>query len=280
MELRSKRIKALSVGEPTGEMMVGDISGTIVSVFSSSLNIKLEERLLHITGEDKGIGPFSLTVANEDLMEILKSVCTGEKARFFVSSKSMLLGSSIQISMEESAVYKGKLEEGKFDKETVRKNTNKVLKYLFTCDKKEVGLDSDWLSKEQGSLMEYFISGKKQENSILDTWVGRGLGLTPSGDDILVGISAVFNRFGKSVWLENLNSYIIERVEERTTRISYEYLYYAAQGYYNNRICEFVKALNCSCQKSIIEYTDKLLSCGYTSGMDVLYGMLLALKKL
>lgn len=278
MESMCKKIRAAAYGEPVAELAHGDIYGAVESIFSSSLNIKLGERLLHISGEDKGIGPFSVVVSDEAFNEILEGVSGGESVRFFADPKALCLGDIFQIDIEDSDACCVELEAGEFCGETVRRNIQEVVRYLFSDPENEIGLDYEWLSKEQGRLMKYLLSDEPPDRRILDRWVGRGQGLTPSGDDILVGISAVFKRFGKEKWREKLNAYIIECAGERTTRISYEYLYYAVMGCYSNRICNLVRALAFDSPDAVWDCADKLADCGHTSGVDVMYGVLLAMR--
>lgn len=109
--------------------------------------------------------------------------------------------------------------------------------------------------------------------------VGLGEGLTPSGDDLLGGFlftlrtldSALSGRLGidwhhVEVWLQ--------RIEERTNRISFSILADHAHGEASAVLSEFVHAvLEGSPQEDLVELGMAVARVGHSSGWDVLAGV-------
>jgi hypothetical protein len=102
--------------------------------------------------------------------------------------------------------------------------------------------------------------------------VGYGIGLTPSADDFLLGISSMFDRFGEVIRKEILAAYI-EKYLHTTTEVSGWMLRYGIRNnLYPEVILEYLEH----------PYSGKLrvevfLKHGSTSGIDLLCGMLCGL---
>lgn len=110
-------------------------------------------------------------------------------------------------------------------------------------------------------------------------FIGLGPGLTPSMDDILVGLLAIISsdvRFvGKLSQLKRGLSAL--SFNSLTTLISASFLNYALEGKFSLLVLQMVKALN---QNRLAHSSiDKLLNYGHTSGADLLLGMWLGIDR-
>lgn len=113
--------------------------------------------------------------------------------------------------------------------------------------------------------------------------IGLGPGLTPSGDDFLVGFlaglwgSSVHHPLRRSFTLQ-LGRVICSVAHERTGKISYTYLFHAARGQFSRRLFELVCLLFTGAPAGqIIRATRAVLAGGHTSGSDLLIGLLAGL---
>lgn len=104
--------------------------------------------------------------------------------------------------------------------------------------------------------------------------VGLGQGLTPSGDDMLLGVLAALHRYDPASI--PLLRQAIPPLLHRTNEISASYLDLAMQGYVATPVLDVLHHLgqNWDAPKRI------LLSVGHSSGSDILYGILTAVKEL
>ncbi|WP_232733068.1 oxamate carbamoyltransferase subunit AllH family protein, partial [Lysinibacillus xylanilyticus] len=95
-------------------------------------------------------------------------------------------------------------------------------------------------------------------------FIGRGQGLTPTGDDILVGIlyGHFLNNFIEQKHLETLKALIKEPL---TTIVSKRFLTCALDGVFSSKITVLQHDPSLESMKSLIEV-------GSSSGMDTLYG--------
>jgi hypothetical protein len=146
----------------------------------------------------------------------------------------------------------------------------------------------------QEKLMEYL--GSMQIEAAIDipdlpkTWTlesastfsskiaGLGPGLTPSGDDFLMGLL-------HAVWLAHpgrtasrIAGWILEAAAPRTTTLSAAWLTSAAKGEAGASWHELLSTMEMSPRSELAEAVQKILKTGHTSGADALAGFIAGLK--
>ncbi|HEX6483907.1 MAG TPA: DUF2877 domain-containing protein [Ktedonobacteraceae bacterium] len=106
---------------------------------------------------------------------------------------------------------------------------------------------------------------------------GRGIGLTPSGDDILAGwMAAGWLLYGPEPGFLSVCRQIVEVARRQTHILSSCWLAHAAQGNAAEPVTELLHAMT-GADDSRLETTIKaVLSMGATSGYDLIQGLLLA----
>jgi hypothetical protein len=138
------------------------------------------------------------------------------------------------------------------------------------------------IDKRLGSVLETMQGEPGQLAKALIHLLGAGPGLTPLGDDLILGLLLSFNRGGEEIFpqknLEEFNQIILGAAREKTTRLSFSLLTCAAQASADERL---IQVLDCLLAGSDLTDQDlvQLLDWGSSSGMAVLAGMILALKK-
>ncbi len=110
--------------------------------------------------------------------------------------------------------------------------------------------------------------------------IGYGGGLTPSGDDFLLGLMLALHRWGNVLGLrgdlENLQEELIQMIQARSTAISAGLIACAGDGLADERLIHALDALMGT--RTATEKTlDDLLGWGNSSGLDALTGMLVTL---
>ena len=115
---------------------------------------------------------------------------------------------------------------------------------------------------------------------VFDYWIGRGLGLTPTGDDIITGICAVLSSTEGTdkLFLQQLNSYLVEHGRERTTHIALEYLMYATESKFHSHLLQVCYVLGEPRGAGFSKALDEMKGIGHTSGADTLVGVLIGIK--
>jgi len=118
--------------------------------------------------------------------------------------------------------------------------------------------------------------------------LGLGPGLTPLGDDFLLGVLLALNRWGHflstdkpesppTILINNLNQIILENTRVKTTRISASLLACAAEGAADERLLVILDGLFSG---SSVTQNDmrNMLRWGNSSGITVLAGMISVLN--
>jgi len=115
----------------------------------------------------------------------------------------------------------------------------------------------------------------------LEPFLGRGIGLTPAGDDLIVGLLLTLNRWGNllcpSLRLEYINQPIVQAARQRTTALSACLIECATQAQADERLILALDSLltgkpeQATCVSCLHGY-------GSSSGIDAFNGMAMALN--
>ena len=109
--------------------------------------------------------------------------------------------------------------------------------------------------------------------------IGLGEGLTPAGDDCLVGALAVIHRFDGS-WLAahpEIQASVRQRAWHGTTAVAREFVAHALAGHFAESVVDLLVA---DSVEAVDRAAPRLLGVGATSGADTLLGIRLALAAL
>jgi hypothetical protein len=111
---------------------------------------------------------------------------------------------------------------------------------------------------------------------IMAAFLGCGRGLTPSGDDFVMGLLLVLNRWPRLAWsgslLESLNAQVIAAARQRTTSLSAALLACAARGEADERLIAALDFI-CTGLGDEAKQAAGLAGWGASSGLDTLAGM-------
>ena len=115
----------------------------------------------------------------------------------------------------------------------------------------------------------------------LHPWLGLGSGLTPSGDDLVMGLLLGLNRWGLrlglKIDLQLLNQALLQTAYLKTTLLSANLIEAASSGQADERLLRAQDGLF-SDQPGTAESVDYLAGWGNSSGLDALCGMALVVR--
>lgn len=132
-----------------------------------------------------------------------------------------------------------------------------------------------------------FVNGLKTiteeiEKQLLEKFVyrfaGLGVGLTPSGDDFLIGLLSIWQYFGFSLYQDFMNNGKVDLsiLKRRTTDVSYFMLENCCLGYVNDALLDLLEHIDTHPMNQL----QQVLSIGSTSGTDMLIGVSFAYRQL
>ncbi|SEK52431.1 Protein of unknown function [Carnobacterium iners] len=256
-----------------------DYSGFVHSIFTHSLNIQLGKQLVHISDLLEPLSAFGLKIDNVKMNSLLKAVKINNfvnyqnNTLFFYNHLNKIISIiSLETLIETELTLKpiDFLSDQELQETVFFKELNKLPLKMKT------GLPlSTKTSKHIDELSTYSLE-TLSDYSIWNHFVGRGIGLTPSGDDFLIGylgVLTLFNQQKESV--QALRPFIRT---EQTTDISLAYLTCLLHGVVNENIKDLIVSVYSKDQKDIQSKLEWMLLFGHTSGTDTLYGMFIGMK--
>jgi hypothetical protein len=256
-----------------------DQAFVVHSVFQSGMNLAFWERLLYLGSDLESMKPFGVMLPEKQLASLMAACRQGDSGVYLRKNKRLVWESGIELELSEADIWDGKIEGKKRERDWV---TNS-LKHLNCCWEKhnpEYGLMQEFPQKTQiiTSLKEVANGSPETITKQLDFWVGRGLGLTPGGDDMLVGLMALMYWTQHPFPWESLLDYLRKNGRNRTTAISNEYLHYAINGIFSHVIIDVLE--NMPDRKLCESALKKLLAVGHSSGADTIIGIISGLELL
>jgi hypothetical protein len=136
------------------------------------------------------------------------------------------------------------------------------------------------------SVLELVAATRRYDLAAADSvaaLIGLGPGLTPSGDDFLVGYLAGLRCAARGreeciAFLSGLGKAVI-RLSRRTNDISRTYLVHAVRGQVSSRLVTLAEAI-CRGERSdhLLEAAEAAIQVGHDSGMEAVTGLLLGLS--
>jgi hypothetical protein len=288
-------LTALSIGYAIPR---ADFNTTVHSVFRSAVNLRLTKggRLLTLVTSSEADLPQGIRVDTPDdfSFEIFH---TGEQGTCW---NDILRLGPLTIDLSDARRWKCDLPALKADltnpaastawrhawqmlnKRQLQSNTEIVAENLLRSDETvRVGAP-----RKAGEAMQGLVDATRQcdlaDVSPLRALIGLGVGLTPSGDDLLVGYLAglwcsVLDESERIQFVADLGKAVL-RLSRRTNDISRIYLYHAARGQVSSRMADLAGAI---CHGATVDrlaaVAESAMQVGHTSGMDAVTGLLIGL---
>ncbi|MFO1446414.1 DUF2877 domain-containing protein [Bacillus sp. Bva_UNVM-123] len=258
------------------------------------------ERLFFLGTTNNGRLPFGIHLQSKDVKMLVSSIRPSSTVIWNEATEELFFENAKMIVHLKSGVPYSNLINKQSDKVKLSPLQLEEFINILVTNGEKTGLDIDigqfiidYLSDKQIEqndrtvvvlyhLMNALFSNDVNKiESVIRYFLGRGKGLTPSGDDHFVGLLAihtVFNVFSP-VFLQTLQK-IIE-LESVTTDIGKEYLMYALKGEFSSSVVNIINNLQEeNHQLELKKQLGQLLTMGHSSGVDTAFGMLIGLLAL
>ncbi|MBS4770690.1 DUF2877 domain-containing protein [Carnobacteriaceae bacterium zg-C25] len=245
-------------------------TGTVHSIFETSLNICVSNQLLHISSSQY-LSSYGIAVSKENFNTLKASIRIGDivvlkahKIVIYTRRNTFVLDGE---NSEIVCLCSHEVSVNQLERKELLLMVNHVLK------RQTIGIEnSDRFETVQKILCTPPIQ-KQQFEDVLNFLIGRGIGLTPSGDDILLGYHfGIYILTGVNQLTGNMHTHFLN-----TTIISRCYL----EAMVNHRVASPVFELNCAIKvkekEKIQKALDSVSQIGHTSGVDFLFGFAMAI---
>lgn len=273
-----KKIVAVAMSNFVALQLPPRVVGKIHSKFRQGVNILLGDMLIFLSSARKPLMVVGISVGETELQELLANVDVGEQ----VVKNGDIIRIYSRYSIIEicsSAVTEIDFNIPRIDfliSDLRHSMLYKELKMLQL--EKQLGLKLDTQTKKYCQQLVNLTNLTSWEQiQVIEYFTGRGQGLTPAGDDILLGFSLLISmerqRFVE--WLECLAAVLSRRL---TTEVSLGYMNALIRGYANHNCVNLIKCLESDDITKVQQTIGAVYQIGHTSGKDILYGFSLALE--
>ncbi|MGZ9226661.1 MAG: DUF2877 domain-containing protein [Anaerolineales bacterium] len=290
--------KAISIGYAVPRT---DFDATIHSVFQSAINLCLPKgnKLLTLVASCEADLPQGIRVcAPKDFsFEIFRAgeqaICRDDLLRFASSSLTIQLHGARRWKCDLPALEFDATNPavaatwsfvwGALNKRQRLSEAEIIAEDLFHSNERG---RFDVARKAGGAMRGLFEATQQFDltaaSSSIEKLIGLGAGLTPSGDDLLVGYlaglwCAVWDKSERAQFVTNLGKVVV-RLSGQTNDISRTYLYHASRGQVSSRLADLAEAI---CRREnpdrLLATVESAMQAGHTSGMDAVTGLLIGL---
>ncbi|OEG19591.1 hypothetical protein BCR23_02555 [Enterococcus quebecensis] len=251
------------------------------SKYKNSFNIQDErkQQLVVITTTNYPFMPNGIYLQSNDFSQLLSTIKIGEQ---IIWERKCLHFSTNHLLLTHGKSYSSTMEiMGEFSQNSQKRlflYTNTLVKETGSQHSLAKFLEDENPFKEE--LYQLCSEDEIQQKSALDFLLGRGLGLTPSGDDMIVGHLAARLLLDKENSILN-QLLLTELLSEQsvTTDISKHYLLCALSMRFSEPVIKLVDVLlTDSRQEQIESSVEAIIKVGHTSGVDLLAGFLTTIK--
>ena len=258
--------------------------GRISAVFQTSLQITgPNQRLIHLQGDSLLVSPFSIRTPS-NLARIIADVPLVEGMSVSKEGSWIEAQGRLRLSLEEISYY----SSPPMVKSWINREALRLAEQTLRRQGRRGGLDAIPSGRAATRAIRKALTGGEPDRLLTATLavIGLGPGLTPSGDDFLVGCMkglSLFAAYHPKLYntLDLLRSGIAMLLRTRTSRVGAEFIRYALDGQYAEVLDQAATAmLTPADPDKIVSAVGRLLSQGGSSGTDTAQGLLVSLNAL
>lgn len=304
----SNVVRATSVSSWLSDALADAAHGVVLALFGRSAYLDLDGRIVALASMEFGGGPLTITL---DRFDALRPLAVGDAVS--LNAGTLRVGPHA-ISLVDAAIWDPALppvERGRAGGSASRDLVIRELRSAAPGDSIAALLDEptehpaaeavtlgglpaaaappaallDPLRRGLWVIAE-FLEGRADARTaaraVASEIAGRGRGLTPSGDDLLVGIMhaiTIWPQVAAGAGEPDVRRLLADAAAPKTTRISAAYLDAAARGYAGERWHALVRGLGRSLPAAR-GAARRVLAVGETSGADALTGFCWAWRRL
>ncbi|WP_067839309.1 DUF2877 domain-containing protein [Amphibacillus sediminis] len=260
-------------------ILSSELKGKIHSVFNTSFNIEFNHSLIHLGALGTPLSAFGINIPAQILNKLLGDIQVGGTTEW-MNGKLMIHTPHLiyQLKLDKIAQIDLSIKPIQIQKESLVHNAlfQKIEQLDFLNKSDVIYSDQDLTIINQ--LINAAPTNRHLIKDSIHYFFGRGIGLTPSGDDFISGLlMAEAALTPDSYWKDELNEHLSKH---STTDVSRHYLNCLIAGYVSEHFKQLLINLNQAVESTKAERLVKdVTNYGHTSGYDTLFGLYVALKQ-
>lgn len=273
-------LRARSIGSPIAKVISTPSIGKVIATFVRSCYLELHGRIFALVAPELHNGPLNVVLVH--LPENgLARLSTTHSAR--LSDGHLDVDGALSINLTAAEVWNARLPSfDQIDRNNMRAELDVVKSVLSDAPRESLAHTGSRPARVSEGMDAFYSALRHLDETTLglavDRLVGFGLGLTPSGDDVLAGALIALNLVGRPD-ASPFGEFVRQAVRGRTTAISIAYLEAASNGDAGESWHQLARAL---AQRSdgVWAAARRVMAFGETSGADMLTGFVLAAEAL
>lgn len=279
-----------SIGSIAWQVWSHDQPATVMGVTSRGLFLAIDQRVLFVSFE-RWRGPLTITLDRS--IDQLRALDVGAAA-VFTHNRLIFPATEITLTASPAVVWQAPAPMSAPCPIDQQRHTLKQIAGLILTREPDRGfgpllaslLDlppSGPLSADQVTILNILQTLRLAVRAhdvpavlaSIDQLLGRGSGLTPSGDDCVLGLLLMLNRWQANYDWNELNRAVIAAAYHKTTTISANLIECAAAGQADERLLNVVDGIAAG-EPTAAECVERVLEWGNSSGIDALVGISMA----
>ena len=244
--------------------------GVVSTEFHHSFNIKFPDILFHVGSISESLSATGITLDDDIIDHLLNDIDVGNRVLYTNDRLFIYTNKDIKnIFLSELSEVDLKIPEVNFNKISIAQivDTFKIIDFA-----KVWGLSEEYSPQR---VIDMVLKAHSLESKIStsDFLFGRGRGLTPSGDDIMVGNLSILTAT-KSSQIVDWQKTVKARLQRGgTTDVSESYIQAALEGYTSEKMISFLNIIQKGNAAALRPAIFAIQDFGHTSGTDTLLGM-------
>lgn len=285
------QVQAFSISRSVQEFLARPHAGTVLATFARSCYLELDGRIIALVAPELLNGPLNIVLSPAPEVAF-SSLAAG--ATVTSTDTSIAINNSLSIDLSPARIWNAEVTPWvSVDEPTLRRNlvrlrgvlgaeaSGESFAHLLPGIEGDAPPRADALSRRATAGMHqlrFALAGTRPEAVIQASALlaGLGGGLTPSGDDVLVGALLCL-----AVWPmpdgSRLREAIVNTLSGRTTRISESYAAAAGRGEASEAWHRLLPTLPTPEADGLVPAARRITAFGEMSGSDMLAGFVLAI---
>lgn len=247
----------------------------IHSNFDHGFNISVDKYLCFVGDKDVALLPYGIVVEPEMYFKIKKYLLGEKTVVRWNDDERIFRNREFEISCADATIYSNVCgERSELD---IKQSLDQLLEIVDDSWVTGLGKKISQLYTDEKIYNLLNVMNGLSDLKILESYIGLGQGLTPSGDDLLLGF----------LFVDYFNPFITRKSKDRllelcnlgyTTDASVHYYRSAFDGLFSSALLELRQGLIEESHERVQRSVESILKIGHTSGKDLLAGVIVAMK--
>ncbi|MCO5227980.1 MAG: DUF2877 domain-containing protein [Thermomicrobiales bacterium] len=243
-------------------------TGRVHSIFRQSFNIDVDGLLLNVGQHRQRLSPLGMALEPSSFGSLWQDVAVGDLVRW--SARKFAIyptrGAAVAVPWERMVPIDHSVPSGGMAPEVLPELAVSIRKLDLDA---RIGLALDDEMRRVVANLTQHEATEAERRSAISWLLGRGRGLTPSGDDIVAGYAFVLWMCGIAI----LDARLREDARQKTTATSATLLHMLSFGETGQALFDVWRAVSEEGSPHLDRALVRVLEIGHTSGSDTVFGI-------